>query len=64
MFAYFVIYLAYLENYNQSEKPIGLISAIKSQIPYALATGAILLAILIIWYIIGLPIGIGGAVAI
>lgn len=58
MLAYFVIYLAYLEKYNQNEKPISLFSSLKYQLPYSLATGAILLIILIAWYVIGLPIGI------
>lgn len=64
MFAYFVIYLAYLESYNQNEKPIGLRSAIKMQLPYSLATAGLLLFLLIIWYIIGLPLGLGSSVAI
>ena len=64
MFAYFVIYLAYLESYNQNEKPIGLRSAIKMQLPYSLATAGFLLFLLILWYIIGLPLGLGSSVAI
>lgn len=58
MMAYFVIYLAYLEKYNQNEKPISLFKTLKYQLPYSLAVGAILLILLIVWYVIGLPIGI------
>ena len=58
MMAYFVIYLAFLEKYNQNEKPISLFTTLKYQLPYSLAVGAILLILLVIWYIIGLPIGI------
>lgn len=58
MMAYFVIYLAFLEKYNQNEKPISLFTTLKYQVPYSLAVGAVLLILLIIWYIIGLPIGI------
>jgi len=58
MLAYFVIYLAYLEKYNQNEKPISLFTTLKYQLPYSLAVGAILLILLIVWYVIGLPIGI------
>ncbi len=57
LFSYFVIYLALLETYNQNPKPISLFKAIKYQIPYALSMLALLLTILIIWYIVGLPIG-------
>ncbi len=64
MMAYFVIYLAYLEKYNQDEKPISLFTTLKYQVPYSLAVGAILLILLIVWYVIGLPIGIGTGVAV
>ena len=60
MFAYFVIYLAYLEKYNQTSKPINLFKSIKYQMPYSLLTTVCLLVILIIWYLTGLPIGIKG----
>lgn len=59
LFSYFVIYLAFLEKYNQSSKPINLLKAIKYQLPYAIMTCVLLLTILIVWYIVGLPIGIG-----
>lgn len=59
LFAYFVIYLALLEKYNQKEKPINLLKAIKYQLPYIAMTFALLLTILIAWYIVGFPIGIG-----
>lgn len=59
LLAYFVIYLAYIQKYNQNEKPISLFSTLRCMFPYAIATGVILLTLLIIFYIIGLPIGIG-----
>jgi aminobenzoyl-glutamate transport protein len=61
LFAYFVIYLAYLEKYNQTDKPINLMKSIKYQIPFAVATCLCLLALLIIFYLTGLPIGIHGS---
>lgn len=57
LFAYFVIYLAYLEKYNQNKKPINLFRTIKYQLPYSLTTGGVLLFLIIVWYIIGLPVG-------
>ena len=57
-------YLAYLDKYNQENKPINLIKTLKYQAPYALAVGLILLALLIVWFIIGLPIGVGGVTKI
>lgn len=59
VFAYFVIYLAFLEKYNQKKKPISLFTTLKYQLPYALTTGAILLLIIIVWFLIGAPIGVG-----
>lgn len=56
--AYFVIYLAYMEKYNTSYKPIGIFKILNYQKKYALATGVVLLILLIIWYLVGLPIGI------
>lgn len=61
LFAYFVIYLAYLEKYNQKSRPLSLFETLKYQIPYSLLTGFVLLVIIIIWYIIGMPIGIGAS---
>ncbi len=56
--AYFVIYLAFLQKYNQDDKPIQLSRTIKYQIPYAIGAAAIFIAIILIWYVVGLPLGI------
>ena len=61
LMAYFVIYLAYIQKYNQDDKPITLFKTLKYQLPYSLATGGVLLLLLIIWYLIGIPIGISGS---
>ncbi len=55
----FVIYLAFLEKYNQNKKSIHLFKALKYQIPYALVSCVLFLTLLIVWYIVGLPIGVG-----
>lgn len=60
LFAYYIIYLAYLEKYNQTDKPINMMKSIKYQIPYAVLTFICLLVLGIIWYLTGLPIGIHG----
>lgn len=59
LMAYFVIYLAFIENYNQSERPVSLFKSLKYMVPYSLMIGLILLVLIIGWYLIGLPIGIG-----
>lgn len=60
LLAYFTIYLAYIEKYNQNDEPISLFRTLKYQIPYSLATGVILLLLVIGWYLIGIPLGING----
>ena len=64
IFAYFVVYLAYLEKYSQDHKNFKLSGAIKLQVPYAIVTALVLLVILILWYIIGIPLGIKSGVAL
>lgn len=61
MLAYFVIYLAILNDYCKKENSISIAESIKIQTPYAIATGVILLCLTILWYVIGLPTGINGA---
>ncbi len=56
--AYFIVYLAFLEKYNQGENSIKFIDSIKYQIPYSVIIGITLLALIIIWYIINIPLGI------
>ncbi len=62
LFAYFVIYLAFVEKYNQSDKPVGLFKTIRYQLPYTLVTLIVFIIIIGITYLIGLPIGIDGIV--
>ena len=59
--AYFVIYLAILNKNTKDKKSVNILTAIKYQIPYAILTGLVLIALLILWYIIGLPLGINGS---
>ena len=59
VFAYFVVYLAYLENYNQSNKPITLKEAVKYQLPYVGVTFLVYLLFIVVWYIVKFPIGVG-----
>ena len=56
--AYFIIYIAFVDKFNQGSKPIPLTKTIKYQIPYAVATALVLGVILVIWYMVGLPLGI------
>lgn len=55
--AYFVIYISYLENYDKDGT--GLIKSINYIIPYALAIFVMWILLLIVWYLVGIPLGIG-----
>lgn len=60
LMAYFVIYLAILNKYKPKKEHLSVTESIKHQVPFALATGIALIVILILWYVIGLPIGFNG----
>lgn len=64
LFSYFLIYLAYIEHYRQVDDSVSIKSAIKYQLPFSMATAGVLLAIIILWYIISLPLGISGYIAL
>ena len=64
LLAYFVIYLAYIEQYNQTDKPIRLFEVIKWQLPYSVMMFCLGLIIIILFYLINIPLGIGGAVSL
>ena len=64
VFVYFIVYLAFMENYNQSNKPVTMLEAIKYQMPFALITFVTFLVVIAVWYIAGLPLGVGAGVAL
>ncbi len=64
LLAYFIVYIAYVEKYQQENGSIGIMQAIKLQLPYALAVFCLYLLIIILFYITNLPLGLGGGVAL
>jgi len=56
--AYFVIFIGYLNIYNADKsKPITIGNAIRILLPYCLIISLVWLLIILIWYLIGLPLG-------
>ena len=54
----FIIYLGYLNIYNQNkQKPITIHSSIKMLTPYFILISITWILIIVIWYIVGIPIG-------
>ncbi len=58
LFAYFIIYLGYIKQYNHSEKSITISQGMKYILPYSLATAVVWIVLIIIWYSIKIPLGI------
>lgn len=60
LLAYFVVYLGYLNIYNKDkDKPISIRKGISIMMPYFFWLAITWLLIIIMWYIIGLPLGPG-----
>lgn len=60
MFVYFIIMLAFLEKYNTDENhKVTVFGTMKTMMPVYLIMAGLWLAIIICWYIIGLPTGLG-----
>lgn len=58
LLAYFVVYLGYLNIYNRDqEKPITIKKGISIMMPYFIGFAITWLFIILMWYIIGLPLG-------
>lgn len=58
LFMFYVIYIAFIEKYTKNET-ISLFGSAKYMVPYSVAMLVIWLVILIAWYLVGLPIGVG-----
>lgn len=59
IFAYFVIYIAFLEKYNTSNSGISVSASVKYMIPYSIYIVVIFGLVIVGWYMLGVPIGIG-----
>ncbi len=60
IFIYFIIMLSFLEKYRTNEKKqISVFGTLKLILPSIFMIAGIWLLIIILWYVIGLPIGIG-----
>ena len=60
LYAYFVIFIGFLNIYNiDEEKPITISNAMRIMLPYFVIISLTWLLLIIGWYIIGLPIGPG-----
>lgn len=59
MYIYFFIMMAFMQKYNyDNEHNVTIFGTLKMMAPTVLLLGSLLLLILVLWYIIGLPMGI------
>lgn len=59
-FIYFIIMLAFLEKYKKDEKQqISLFGTLKLILPVILMLSLVMIIFVVVWYIIGIPIGLG-----
>ena len=60
LFVYFIIMVAFLQKYNGDEKTkITIFGTLKTMMPTLLLLASLWILIIVGWYIINLPIGIG-----
>ena len=59
LLTYFVIYVAFMEKYNKSEKTITLFGSQKFMLNYACVSFIVMFMLIVCWYLIGIPTGIG-----
>lgn len=59
LMSYYVIYLAIMMKYSKSEEN-PMYESFKYQLPYSMSTAVCFIVIILLWYVIGLPLGING----
>ena len=55
--AYFVIYISFMEKYDSNG--MGIIKATRYLLPYSLLMLAMWIILILFWYFVGVPLGIG-----
>lgn len=60
VYAYFIILIGFMFKFKEDDYPITVSNTLKVTIPIGLIVGLLWILILALWYISGLPIGIGG----
>lgn len=60
IYAYFIILIGFLVKYEDDDYSVTIFSTLKMTLPICVIVGLLWLLILVLWYISGMPIGIGG----
>ena len=59
LFVYFAIFVGFIEVYTKNKNDISIKECYRTVIPYFLTVMLVWIAMIICWYVIGLPIGVG-----
>jgi len=59
IFTYFVIYIAFLDKYNTSSNTVSVSTGVKYMVQYSIYSFVIFGLVIVGWYMLGVPIGIG-----
>lgn len=59
IFIYFIILIGFTQKYNQDEEEITIFGAMKTMMPAIILFTIVWVLIIVGWYVIGLPLGIG-----
>ena len=59
LFVYFAIFVGFVEVYTKNKNDISIKECYRAVIPYFLTVMLVWIAMIICWYVIGLPIGVG-----
>ena len=59
LFVYFAIFVGFIEVYTKNKNDISIKECYRAVIPYFLTVMLVWIAMIICWYVIGLPIGVG-----
>ena len=60
IYAYFIILIGFMYRFKEDEYPLSILGVLKVTVPICLIVGLLWLLLLALWYISGMPIGLGG----
>ena len=61
VFAYFIVMIGFMQKYSTTEdRSYNIVDTLKVTLPITIIIGLVWIAIIVLWFISGLPIGING----
>ena len=61
VFAYFIVMIGFMQKYvGEEDRSVNIVDTLRMTLPVTLIIGLVWIAIVVLWFISGLPIGING----